>query len=346
MHKENISKKLKDWKLLEFVAPITESVFEDDDFIIRGIAINETTTLNNVKYVAEELEKAAPSFRDVPILLDHENSVKNIVGRTTENVNFNFNEKRIDFEAKIRDKDIQEMIKDGRLKSVSIGARVEDLTEEEDGSMKALGVQGMEISFVACAGDQGATFGQALHSSFILKEMANKVDNKLDNKASDINQLNKMENKQMAEEEKTDTVKPEAEVEASEEKPEAEAEETVEEPAKDKEEVATEKAKSGIVSEMRAEINEMRQLLVEKRKLREEIEAEPEVETPAAEEPAAEEPKEEAKDETKGDVSDAPEEAEETSEGFVVERAGAGKFTVYRDYAKESQDSKLKRLIR
>ena len=143
------NKNSKDWRVVEFFVPIQESVTENDDFIIKGVAINETTTLNNVKYVAEELEKAAPTFRNVPILLDHVNEVKNIVGRTTENVNFNSTDKRIDFEGKIMDKDIREMIKDGRIGSVSIGARVQDLTEEEDGSMKAIGVQGLEISLVA-----------------------------------------------------------------------------------------------------------------------------------------------------------------------------------------------------
>jgi len=162
---------LKDWRVLEFFVPIEENFMDGDDFFINGVAINETTTLNNVKYIAEELEKAAPSFRNVPILLDHRNEVRNIVGRTTEKVNFNPGFKRIDFQGKIMDKEIREMIKDGRIGSVSIGAKVQDLLEEEDGSMKAVGIQGLEISLVAVPGDSQATLAQAMEQGIRLKEI-------------------------------------------------------------------------------------------------------------------------------------------------------------------------------
>jgi len=62
------------------------------------------------------------------------------------------------------------MIKDGRIGSVSIGAKVQDLVEEDDGSMKAVGVHGLELSLVAVPGDSHANFGQALHNNFVLKE--------------------------------------------------------------------------------------------------------------------------------------------------------------------------------
>jgi len=176
---------LKDWRLLEFFVPIEESIFDDNtqEFLIRGVAINETTTLNNVKYVAEELEKAAPTFRNVPILLDHKNEVKNIVGRTTSNVNFNSSARRIDFEAKIMDEQIKEMIRDGRIQNVSIGAKVEDLIEESDGSKKATGIRGLELSIVAVPGDGGAGLSQAIDNCFHLKEMNSINDNiKIDDK--------------------------------------------------------------------------------------------------------------------------------------------------------------------
>ena len=63
----------KDWRHLEYVVPIKEASNSGKDFIIRGIAINETTTRNGITYIAEELEKAAPSFRSRPILKDHNN---------------------------------------------------------------------------------------------------------------------------------------------------------------------------------------------------------------------------------------------------------------------------------
>ncbi len=171
---------LKDWKVLEFVIPITETTLAGGDFIIKGSAINETTTRNNVKYIAQELEKAAPSFRNKPLLLDHKNEVKNIVGRTTEGVNYNPIKKAIDFEAKIMDKEIQKMISDGRIQDVSIGARVEDLKEEKDGSMKAIGLEGMEISLVAVGGDPQANFAKAMADNFQIKEILKMAEEMVD----------------------------------------------------------------------------------------------------------------------------------------------------------------------
>jgi len=172
MDNEKVSKKekLDDWRLLEFFVPITEKTSIGKDFFIRGVAINETTTRNGIRYIAKELEKAAPSFRSKPILLDHENTVKSIVGRTTENVNFDSMKKGITFEAKIMDKGIREMINDGRITDVSIGAKVNDLVENKDeGFMTAEGIEGLEISLVAVPGDPGANIASAMQESFKLK---------------------------------------------------------------------------------------------------------------------------------------------------------------------------------
>jgi len=306
--------KPNDWRILEFYMPIEEKIDTGNDFIIRGVAINETTTLNNVKYEAAELEKAAPSFRNVPILLDHKNEVKNIVGRTTENVDFNPTFRRIEFEGKIMDKDIKEMIKDGRIGSVSIGAKVQDLTEEEDGSMKAVGIHGLEISLVAVPGDSQANLAQAIQKGLHLKEMA-----KLD-------KLNIKETNMAEEEQKVET--PEAEVPAEEPK------EEVVEPAAAEE--ATEKVQNINVSVdtteiagMKKQISELEELLIQKKELKEEAEAE----------------KEEVKDKTKGEVSTGNEETLEKLDNLIVEKAQKG-FSMYRDYSKEDVNSNLKRLIR
>ena len=317
--KENI----ENWNVLEFTVPIKESFVDDDVFIIKGTAINETTTLNNVKYIAEELIKAAASFRNVPILLDHKNEIKNIVGRTTEKVFFNQAEKKIDFEGKIMDKVIQAMIKDGRIQNVSIGAKVDDLIEEDDGSMRAVGVKGLEISLVAVPGDQQANFAQALTNSFKLKEMA-----------KNIGQLNSKEEKTMTEEVEVEEPKVEepevkAEESAEEEKPAEEAEEPKEEVAEEKVKTQniTVKVDNSAVDEMKKEIAELKSLLVERKKLKEQAEDEAPVE-----------------DETKGEVS-AEEEPAVAEEGYVLEKSQKG-MALYKDYAKESSDTKLKRLVR
>ena len=312
--------KEKDWRLLEFFMPIEEKAKNNvGEFVIRGVAINETTTLNNVKYVSEELLKAASSFRNVPILLDHKNEVKNIVGRTTENVDFNSAFNRIEYEAKIMDKDIKEMIEDGRIQNVSIGAKVEDLKEEKDGSMKAVGIHGLEISIVAVPGDNQASLAQAIQNNFHLKEMAmSKVVNEQDN------QLNK-EDSNMAE----DEVKAPEEEKKEEEKKEEEKKE------EKKEEVKEEKVQTTDLSEMKAQISELKELLQAKKKVTEQIEEE-------KKEEVKEEPKE---DKTKGEVSSKSEEKLKEIDSTIVEKARLG-YSIYKDYSTEGADTKLKRLVR
>jgi hypothetical protein len=244
--------KQKDWRLIEFFVPIKEKLTdENDEFIIRGVAINETTTLNNVTYVAEELEKAAPSFRSVPILLDHKNEVKNIVGRTTENVIYNQTARRIEFEGKIMDKDIREMIKDGRIGSVSIGAKVQDLKEQEDGTQRAVGIMGLEISLVAVPGDSQATFAHAIQHSIHLREM--------------VGELNRS-TKEMAEEE-TKVEQPSEETETTEE-PEEEPQEEVKE---EKVQNINVKVDTSEIADLKKQIVEMKELLMEKKELKEKI---------------------------------------------------------------------------
>lgn len=316
----------KDWRVLEFFVPIEESVTEGQDFIIRGVAINETTTLNNVKYVAEELEKAAVTFRNVPILLDHKNEVRNIVGRTTERVDYNPNFKRIDFEGKIMDKGIKEMIKDGRIGSVSIGAKVNDLIEEDDGSMKAIGIHGLEISLVAVPGDAHANLAQAIQQGFHLKEMAEQSKDFRE-------QLNKLEDNMAEDEVKTDEVETKPESEEVTENNEETSEESEDNTESEEEKVTEEKIQNinvkvdtSEISEMKKQISELKEMLREKKVKKEEIK----------------------KDSTKGEVSMQKVKELEQLNNAILERAENGKgFAIYRDYSKESLDTtNLKRLAR
>ena len=83
----------KDWHKLNFNVPILEQVSTEKAFLIKGVAINETTTRNNITYVADELRSSTASFKNKPILKDHKNEIDSIVGRTTENIRFNENSK-------------------------------------------------------------------------------------------------------------------------------------------------------------------------------------------------------------------------------------------------------------
>lgn len=158
-------KKKGDWRVMEFLTPIMESVSMSEKgkqkFRIKGIAINETTTRNGITYYARELELAAPSFNGKPILLDHKNEIMSIVGRIT-NSEYDSKKKAITFEAEIMDLEIQKMINDGRVTDVSIGAKVADLVKnEKDNTVTAVGIEGLEISLVAVPGDKGANISLA-----------------------------------------------------------------------------------------------------------------------------------------------------------------------------------------
>lgn len=163
---------------INYSVPISESLKENGNFIVRGVAINSTITRNGVKYEAFELEKATPSLRNKPILKDHEALIDNIVGRTTENIHFNNEKGFVPFEAVIKDKVIAEKISNGLITNVSIGAMVEDVEveEQDDGSeiLVARGIEFLELSLVAVPGDPGAGFTQALSEKFNEKNKGKK----------------------------------------------------------------------------------------------------------------------------------------------------------------------------
>jgi hypothetical protein len=184
---------------LDFVVPISESaVGEDGNFTITGIAINETTTRNGTKFVSEELSKSAHTLRNKPILKDHINSVDSIVGRTTQNVGFNENSKAIEFEAKIMDEGIKTKIQQGLINSVSVGAMVREVEEQEgvDGEASSTLVRGIdfvELSLVAVPADPNAGFAAKLEQALSLNQPI-KENNTEDKMAEEIKQeLSKVE---------------------------------------------------------------------------------------------------------------------------------------------------------
>jgi phage head maturation protease len=147
--------------------PIEESSMLNDDFIIAGTAINAITTSNNHKFLPEVLKESANSLIGVPLLVDHENKVENIKGRVFS-AGYDEVGQRIPFKAKVMDKMCREMIKDGRLNSVSVGATVDpkNIEEDKDGCLIPRNIQFRELSLVAVPADQGATFGIALKEAY------------------------------------------------------------------------------------------------------------------------------------------------------------------------------------
>jgi hypothetical protein len=152
----------------DYLIPIKETVSSGKDFIIKGEAIHEITTRNGVYYSGEELNMAAPSLAGKPILKDHNNAIESIVGKVLKSP-YNANARCIMFEGKIMDKQCQEMIADGRINSVSIGAMVKEVTTETINNEEVLcpkGISFVELSLVAVPADPNANFAQAMCESY------------------------------------------------------------------------------------------------------------------------------------------------------------------------------------
>lgn len=342
---KKVEKSKKDWNIMEFCVPITEAHSSGKDFIIKGVAINETTTRNGITYVAEELSKAAASFRNKPILKDHDPMIDNIVGRTTENVVWNETNKRIDFEARIVDEDIKSKIESGLITDVSIGAKVVDIIEDKKaGTLTAIGIEGLEISLVAVPGDPGANIANAMHESFTLKEHLTTKFNK---------EVNQMTNEETT---------PAEEVADKEEVSPVESEETSSESeTSEKLKVATEKLAKYEAKEKEAAFS--KRVSEEVAKQLKAAKEDTEVDAPAEEEKPAEEDKKEdgedstevedkssseepMEDKTTGDVADKAEPEEASTESMTLEDAETGKgFAIYREYSRDDS-GKLHRLVR
>ena len=177
---------------LKYQAPITQSAMINGEFLIEGTALNATTTSNNHRFIPEELSLSANSLNGVPLLVDHRNEVSAIKGIVILGV-FNEAEEKINFKAKVSDKEVQELIKRGDLNSVSVGAIVKNLEEAEDGILIPKGITFKELSLVAVPADSGATFGIALKEAYELNQADKdennwkdtEVENKIDDEALD-----------------------------------------------------------------------------------------------------------------------------------------------------------------
>jgi len=150
---------------LVYNVPIVESGMLDSDFIIQGTAINATITSNNHKFLSEELRDSASTLNGVPLLVDHDNRIESIKGRVIKG-EFDENNSRINFKAKVKDSAIKQMIKDGLINSVSVGAAVKEIEEGSDGILIPRGICFKELSLVAVPADAGATFTTALAEAY------------------------------------------------------------------------------------------------------------------------------------------------------------------------------------
>ena len=301
------------------------------DFLIQGIAINSTLTDNKHKFLGEELEKASNTLNDVPLLKDHENMVDSIVGRVVHS-EFNSVEENILFRARINNtesgKHIKELIKSGDLNTVSIGANVERL-DEEDGVFIPRGIIFKELSLVAVPADDDAKFSfKGGDFQLALKEAYKTINQKSYSSFDESNlvtenKLNKKE-KQMKEDNKSKLTEQEEEVK------EPEKEEETKEEEKEDSEVKTEvealsksvKAQSNLIAQLISEMK-IKSADVDEEKPEKESEA------PAEEEKSEPEPKTETKEAETESEEKADEETEEEEEVNVDEKSG---FKIVRSY--------------
>jgi hypothetical protein len=138
---------------------------------VQFTAVREGTSKNNIKYTANELKKSHGSMADKPILKDHDAKCDNVVGRTNITM-YNDTNKSITGEGFIDDTLMEEKIKKGLIKEVSIGAIVDQLVKESDESdiMEARGITFQELSLVPIAGVCGTSISQSESVKTNLKE--------------------------------------------------------------------------------------------------------------------------------------------------------------------------------
>ena len=190
--------------MLEYLVPFTQSAEVDGDFNIEGIAINETTTSNGHKFIGEELRKSASTLVNVPLLKDHDNSVDSIVGKV-KTASFNEESRNIPFKAIIKDAKMIQMVRDGLLNSVSVGAHVDprNIEEDDEGNIVPHGIVFKELSLVAVPADSGATFDIALNNAYSkIKSHSNENNNIIERGEKTMTE-EKIENESVQESEET-----------------------------------------------------------------------------------------------------------------------------------------------
>lgn len=160
---------------------------------IQGILIHaDKPTRNGIYYPANELQLAASTWVDKPVLKNHENLIDSIIGRVAT-ASYSANENSVIFSAIIQDELVTKKIQEGLITHVSIGATVGSVEEEEingETYQVARDLCGCEISLVAVPGDPGATFQNA--NIALMESYNNKEKKENKNKMSKKEELKKI----------------------------------------------------------------------------------------------------------------------------------------------------------
>ena len=153
------------WERTKILAtnPIREKIVEKP-LRIRGVAIKAGQSRNYNIYLSEELKKAAAKLVGAPVYIEHVYAT-NAIGKVTD-ASWDEKSKSIVYEAEIYDDEIQEKIRKGLIKHVSLAADYEKL-EIVDGKIP-IGLHNCELSLVAVPGIPDTNIQ-------IVKEIAEKI---------------------------------------------------------------------------------------------------------------------------------------------------------------------------
>jgi len=213
---------------IEYYVPISEEMSNDGKtFVIRGTAIEATTSRNGITYTAEELNNAR--VENSPLLKDHEAKIDNIVGR----VDFEKEDGKIRFKANIEDDSVKEKLSKRLIRNVSIGAIINKLVKDvKEGvtSWIASGIEIVELSLVAVPGVKTATIDQAIMEKYGSK--MNKIEDLKTEQKMELKEIKKVLEEEGTEE--PETAEPEAEPATEEAEEEKEKEEPKESEAEEK----------------------------------------------------------------------------------------------------------------
>jgi len=166
---------------LRFNAPIEikeakESNGDIEKLTISGVAVTEGTSRNNVYYDSDVLKESAKTLKNKPLLLDHSDSTRDIVGKVTET---NYNDGKIPFTAVVDtgEKDLVRKLRNGFIDFVSIGASFdEDNSQYKEGVLHVQGLEIHELSFVPVPGVANATLSQVIAEKFKTHHQGDKME--------------------------------------------------------------------------------------------------------------------------------------------------------------------------
>ncbi len=309
------------------------------DFVIKGIAISSVTTDNGHLFKPDELRNSAGSLANRPLLMDHDASIKSMIGRVVSSI-FDETEQVIRFEAKINDteagKIVKQLILAGDLGTVSVGCNVQDILEE-DGIFIPIGVKFKELSVVATPADDNAQFTK-MNMQLILKEAYNSKSNtnvKQNGVAVDLKikkEINMEKENSVLETLKEENDKFKAEVNAKIEAQATLLADTLSKVDSMKESMESDaKAKDEVNTKIEASLDSIKSLIAELTKESDKDESEKSEES---KEESKEETKEESKEESKEEKEDEDEESDEDNttvgEQFKIVQ-GHRSFTVVKD---------------